>query len=218
MAKRKNKRAYYLALFIFLAVLCLFLLRNKYLPYAGSFLVVENKLEKADAVFVFGGSVPKRIIEAAGIYKQGYAPIIIISRHPKPEGYKFLKEKGISFPEGHDINKSVALGLGIAEKNIIITKRRAASTFEELVLLNKLCLEKKYKKIILVSSKYHTKRISKIFSDISKGKVKGIIRYARYDSYDPKNWWKDRSSLRQTIFEYQKLLHHFLVDRGKIRN
>jgi len=216
MANRNNKRAYYLTLFILLVILCLFLFRNRYLPYAGNFLVVEDNLEKADAIFVFGGSIPNRIIEAADIYNQGFAPLIIISKYPKPEGYKYLEEKGITYPEGHDINKSIALSLGIPENSIMITNYRAASTFEELILLKNFCLEKNYKKIILVSTKSHTKRISKIFLDIAGDKIKGIVRYTGYDSYNPDKWWNDRHSLRQTMFEYQKLLHHLIVDKKKI--
>jgi len=216
MANRNNKKAYYLALFILLVILCLFLFRNRYLPYAGNFLVVEDSLEKSDAIFVFGGSIPNRIIEAVDIYKKGYAPLIIISKYPKPEGYKYLEEKGITYPEGHDINKSIALSLGIPENSIMITNYRAASTFEELILLKNFCLEKNYKKIILVSTKSHTKRISKIFLDIAGDKIKGIVRYTGYDSYNPDKWWNDRHSLRQTMFEYQKLLHHLVVDKKKI--
>jgi len=216
MANRNNKRAYYLTLFILLVILCLFLFRNRYLPYAGNFLVVEDNLEKADAIFVFGGSIPNRIIEAADIYNQGFAPLIIISKYPKPEGYKYLEEKGITYPEGHDINKSIALSLGIPENSIMITNYRTASTFEELILLKNFCLEKNYKKIILVSTKSHTKRISKIFLDIAGDKIKGIVRYTGYDSYNPDKWWNDRHSLRQTMFEYQKLLHHLIVDKKKI--
>ena len=216
MANRINKRAYYLALFILLVILCLFLFRNRYLPYAGNFLVIEDNLEKADAIFVFGGSIPNRIIEAVDIYKKGYAPLIIISKYPKPEGYKYLEEKGITYPEGHDINKSIALSLGIPESNIIITRNRAGNTLEELMLINEYCLENNIKKIILVSTKSHTKRISKIFLDIAGDKIKGIVRYTGYDSYNPDKWWNDRHSLRQTMFEYQKLLHHLIVDKKKI--
>jgi len=216
MANRNNKRAYYLALFILLIILCLFLFRNRYLPYAGNFLVVEDSLEKADAIFVFGGSIPNRIIEAVDIYNQGFAPLIIISKYPKSEGYKYLEEKGITYPEGHDINKSIALSLEIPENSIMITNYRAGSTFEELMLLNEYCLENNIKKIILVSTKSHTKRISKIFSDIAGDKIKGIVRYTKYDNYNPDKWWKDRHSLRQTLFEYQKLLYHLVVDKKKI--
>jgi len=216
MANGNNKRAYYLALFILLVILCLFLFANRYLPYAGNFLVVEDSLEKADAIFVFGGTIPNRIIEAVDIYKKGYAPLIIISKYPKPEGYKYLEENGITYPEGHDINKSIAISLGIPENSIMITNYRAGSTFEELMLLNEYCLENNIKKIILISTKSHTKRISKIFSDIAGDKTKGIVRYTGYDSYNPDRWWKDRHSLRQTMFEYQKLLHHLVVDKRKI--
>lgn len=218
MSTRKNKRAYFLALFIFLLALCLYLLRGYYLPVAGNYLVTESELEKADAIFVFGGSIPNRVIEAVDIYKKGYAPLIIISKYPMPEGYDYLKQKAVSFPEGHDINRSVAVQLGIPEDSILITNKRGTSTFDELIKLYQLCKEKNYRKLILVSSKSHTKRISIIFSDITRNRVKGIVRHTRYDRYNANNWWKDRNSMRQTIFEYQKLLHHFLVDRNKIKS
>lgn len=217
MRAKENKRAYSLTLFIFLAALCLYVFRAQYLPYAGRYLVVEDNLEKADAIFVFGGSIPNRIIEAAEIYKNGFSPLIIISKYPKPEGYKYLSDKGILLPEGHDITKSIAVRMGIPEENLLVTEYRNTSTFEELVRLIEFCRENKFEKVILVSTKSHTRRISKIFSDLSGGHVKEIVRYTRFDSYNPDDWWRDRNSLRQTVFEYQKLLYHMLADRDNIK-
>jgi len=217
MRAKENKRAYSLALFIFLAAICLYVFRAQYLPYAGRYLVVEDKLEKANAMFVFGGSIPNRIIEAAEIYKDGFAPLIIISKYPEPEGYKYLRDIDISLPEGHDINKSIAIQMGIPENNLLVTEYRNTSTFEEILRLVQFCRENNFKKVILVSSKSHTRRISRIFSGISDGQIKGIVRYSRFDGYNPDQWWQDRNSLRQTVFEYQKLLHHMLVDRINIK-
>ena len=157
-------------LIFFILIFCTIFFAIKFhrifLPYIGNYLVIEDNLEKSDAIFVFGGSIPNRIIEAVDIYKQGYAPLIIISKYPNPEGYEFLEERGISFPEGHDINKSIALSLGIPANSIMITEYRAGNTLDELKYLKNLCLEKNYKKIILVSTKSHTRRISKIFQTL----------------------------------------------------
>jgi len=201
---------------VVLVVFLLVLLHDKYLPFFGNYLIADDRISNSDAIFVFGGSIPNRIIEAVGLYWQGYSRLIIISKYPEPEGYEYLKSLGISYPEGHEINKNIAVEMGVPENNVVILPDRAGSTFEELVQLNGYLNEHNLKSIILVSSKSHTRRISIIFSEISGGKFKTSTRFARHDSYDPDHWWKDRNSLRQTIFEYQKLIHYLLADRKKI--
>ena len=209
-------RQYVILLYACVTVFLLVILHNLYLPYFGTYLVTENKPARSDAIFVFGGSIPNRIIEAAQLYKKGYAPLIIISKYPEAEGYNYLKDLGIRFPEGQDINKKIAIEMGVPEKDILISSHRAGSTFEELKQLYSFLNEKGYKSVILVSSKSHTRRISIISSDINHGDIKTYIKYTGFDSYNPPFWWKDRNSLRQTIFEYEKLIHYYLVDRPNI--
>ncbi|NIP30574.1 MAG: hypothetical protein GTN99_05315 [Candidatus Dadabacteria bacterium] len=216
MADRNNKRAYKLFLVILLVIISLFLFRDKYLPFFGNYLVVQDKLEKADAIFVFGGSIPNRIIEAVEIYKQGYAPVIILTKSPNPEGYDYLRQRNVLLAEGHKLTESIAVGLGVPKSQIIIADVRTISSIEEIMFLKRYSAEKNYKKIILVSTKSHTKRISIIFSDIMNDEIKGILRYTRYDKYDPDKWWKNRYYLGQALSEYQKLFYYFFLDKNKI--
>ena len=204
-----------IAVFV-IAVFLLLSLREKYLPYFGHYLVIEQEVKISDAIFVFGGSVPNRIIEAVNLFKNGYSDLIIISKFPKPEGYDYLKKIGVSFPEGHETSKYIAHQMGVPEKNIVIFPKRTSSTFEELILLSGYLKSRNMSSVILVSSKSHTRRISIIFSDISGGDIKSQVIYTRFDGYNPDSWWKDRNSLRQTLFEYQKIIHHLLIDRNKI--
>ena len=47
---------------------------------AGPLLVVEDPLQKARAVVVFGGGIPFRAMEAAKLYRQGWAPEVWLSQ------------------------------------------------------------------------------------------------------------------------------------------
>ena len=44
----------------------------------GAWLVVEDPLEKADAIFVLGGTRYERPLEAVDLYKAGWAPRIML--------------------------------------------------------------------------------------------------------------------------------------------
>jgi uncharacterized SAM-binding protein YcdF (DUF218 family) len=212
--KTNHRRLVVLGIFA-LIVLGLVAYRNSILASIGEYLVTQMPLQKADAILVLGGSVPDRIFEGVNIYKQGYAPIIILTKGPKPEGYDEMLRLGITVPEGHDLNLMVAQRLGVPESDILIINKRADSTFSELHIVYQDFLKKEgIKSVILVTSKSHTTRATKIFKHVTNGEIKVITRPSRYDSFDPTNWWKVRRDLGLTIFEYQKFIHFYVSDYG----
>lgn len=213
--KTANRRKLIVFTIFALIVFGLVTYRNSILTSIGDYLITQIPLEKADAILVLGGSVPDRIFEGVNIYKEGYAPIIILTKGPKPEGYDEMLRLGISVPEGHDLNLIVAEKLGVPESSMIIIDKRADSTYSELQTVYKDFLKKEgLKSVILVTSKSHTTRATRIFKHVTNGEIKVITRPSRYDSFDPKNWWKVRRDLGLTIFEYQKLIHYYLFDYG----
>jgi uncharacterized SAM-binding protein YcdF (DUF218 family) len=50
----------------------------------GRWLVVEDPLEKAQAIVVLNGRLPVRAVEAARLYRAGYAPEIWLTRTKEP--------------------------------------------------------------------------------------------------------------------------------------
>jgi uncharacterized SAM-binding protein YcdF (DUF218 family) len=46
----------------------------------GSFLATEDPLEHADAIFVFAGTRAERPLEAFDLWKEGYAPRVVVTR------------------------------------------------------------------------------------------------------------------------------------------
>src|SRR5260370_6839736 len=61
----------------------------------GRWLVVEDPLEKARAIAVLSGRMPLRAIEAAKLYRQGYAPEVWPTHSLEPR--QILNRIGISF-------------------------------------------------------------------------------------------------------------------------
>jgi len=212
MVSGANKRRLTILFLVGSLFLCLISVRNTLLISLGQFLITQSPLEKADAIIVLGGSVPDRILEAVDIYKEGYAPLIIMTRERKPEGYDELHKLGIKVPEGHDLIKIIALKLGVPESAIVTIDKRVDSTFSELRTIYNFLRKKSFKSVILVTSKYHTTRATIVFNRVTKGRIKVITRPSKYDSFNPENWWKTRKDFRLTFFEYQKLAHYYIFD------
>lgn len=212
MAKKLRRRLLIASLFILIIAGSIYYYRDSILISLGEYLVTEYPLEKADAIAVLSGSVPDRILEAIDIYKQGYAPIIILTKEEKPPGYDELLSLGIKAPEGYDINQIIALKLGVPAASIVIINERTNSTYSEEQTLYDFLRKRNLKSVILVTSKYHTTRATKLFNFVVEGeKVKLITRPSKYDTFDPRNWWKVRRDLKQVLFEYEKLVHYYFI-------
>ena len=183
------------------------------LPAAGRFLVAEDPAEPADAIVVLAGSYPDRILEAVELYKQGLAPRIIICREPEIGAFRRVTELGLDIPRPSDINRMIAEQLGVPASAIEVLERGGDSTYTEAQMLLDEILRRRYRAILLVTSKYHTRRAAEIYRFLAGDQLKIIVRPARADDFQSERWWQDRSSTRRVIIEYQKWLHFQLLDR-----
>ncbi|MGE5445942.1 MAG: YdcF family protein [Ignavibacteriales bacterium] len=211
MTKKLRRRLLIASLFILVIAGSIYYYRDSILISLGEYLITEYPLEKADAIAVLAGSVPDRILEGIDIYKQGYAPLIILTKEEKPPGYDELLSLGIKMPEGYDINQMIALKLGVPAASIVIVDERINSTYSEEQALYGFLKKRNLKSVILVTSKYHTTRATKLFNFVTDRRVKLITRPSKYDTFDPKNWWRVRRDMKQVLFEYQKLVDYCLI-------
>ena len=65
--------------------------------------------------------------------------------------------------------------------------------------------------MIVVTSKQHTRRARLVMSRrLNPAGVLVIVRATRYDRSDVDRWWTNRSTVRFTLFETQRLLGYWL--------
>jgi uncharacterized SAM-binding protein YcdF (DUF218 family) len=67
------------------------------------------------------------------------------------------------------------------------------------------------RRVIVVTSKYHTRRARFAFARELKGSnVQIVIRASRYDTAKPERWWTNRADYRYVTSELQKLIAYKL--------
>jgi uncharacterized SAM-binding protein YcdF (DUF218 family) len=81
------------------------------------------------------------------------------------------------------------------------------NTAQEAESLRELAVARRWRRVILVSSKYHLHRVGMASRRALRGtNVEIVLHASRYDPATPERWWQHRSDLRQILFELPKVL------------
>lgn len=179
--------------------------------HLGTFMAREDPLAKADVIFVLAGTLVERPLEAAELYKAGYAPRIVVTRAPSEQGVFRLKELGIEIATLFDLNREVLLRLDVPNEALLSPPQVHDNTAAEARTLRQLVEQHKWRRIIVVTSKYHLRRSGLAIRRALRGTgAEVILRGSRYDESTPGEWWKRRRDIRWLASELPKLLAYAL--------
>ncbi len=177
----------------------------------GAYLITADPLEPVDAIVVLAAYSPDRAIEAADLFRQGYAPRIVFSTEEQQSGtaYDLLDSLGVVLPESHELMASIARQLSVPDSAILIADIRGNSTRAEATKLLSYLKRNGIHSIIAVSSKSHTNRVCKIFRRVFGDEIRVLVHPSRYDEFDPDAWWRTRWQARSVLLEYLKYLDYY---------
>lgn len=171
----------------------------------GHVLIVDMQPEPSDAIVVLAGGV-ERARAAADLYRQGMGQYVVMTTEPLPEGVDEIRGLGIEIVEPWENYFRVLKGFGVPEDRIIRIKDYVDSTIDEGNRVRELALEKGWKKLLIVTSTYHTRRTLITMRYLLGPDIGVRVTASRYDGFDASNWWKRRGYLRIFIIEFEKLL------------
>jgi uncharacterized SAM-binding protein YcdF (DUF218 family) len=181
-------------IFRFLFLICLlflvflvYLARHPLLRLAGNFWAVDEGPVAADAIVILGDDnyEADRAARAAELLKAGWAPRVIASgRYLRP--YASIAEL-----EEHDL-----VNLGVPQSAVVRFAHRAENTRDEAIALSQLISARGWKRIIVVTSNFHTRRSRYICERVfPTGTVLRMVA-ARDSDFDPDDWWRTRVGLK----------------------
>jgi uncharacterized SAM-binding protein YcdF (DUF218 family) len=181
----------------------------------GRYLQHEDSLVPADAIFVLAGTRAERPLEAVDLYRAGYAPWIVLSPGRIEPAEAWLSQRGVRFPSQAALVRAVMAQLGVPAAAVIVADRSVDNTAQEATLLRRLAQDRGWRRVIVVTSKYHTRRAGFAFRRALKGAgVELVFRASHYDMADPAHWWRYRQDYRFVIEEWQKLIMYRLGVAG----
>ena len=176
----------------------------------GAFLVVSDPLQKADAIVVLGGTIYERQLEAVDLYKAGMAPRICLFREISDYGERELIARHVPYLRAVDVQIDAMEKLGVPRSAITILDE-ADSTAEEASHVLQLVQQDHLSKIIVITSKQHTRRARLVLGRrLARAGVTLMVHPTAYDKADAERWWHERSTLRFTLFESQRLFLYWI--------
>src|SRR5260370_5541907 len=171
----------------------------------GRWLVVEDPLVKARAIVVLSGAMPLRAIEAAKLYREGYAPEIWLTHSAEPG--ETLERMGIPFSGEDHYNRLVLIHEGVPTEAIHVLEPRIVNTADEIKVVAAALGRESNRTVIFVTTKAHTRRVRLLWRTLVPGQGRAIVRAASSDSFDPQHWWRTTSDALDVVREVLGLLN-----------
>ncbi len=181
------------------------------LRVVGRFLVIADPLEPSDAIVVMAGEVPFRQIEAARLFQRGLAPRVVLTREHVPAWRRKLRELGLGAPSRGELAVAVLERLNVPRGAIILLDTPAINTMEELASIRHFALAERLRRIIIVSSPDHMRRIRVIWNRTAGSLVEARLHPApEEDGFDPNHWWTSKVGAEYLFHEYFGILNFLL--------
>jgi uncharacterized SAM-binding protein YcdF (DUF218 family) len=177
----------------------------------GEYLIYQQPPQQAD-VIVIAANWDDTIIRARGgadLYNQGLAKAIFVPRMKRMEGQEEIKNLGINIPENRDLVITILQGLGVPLDAIGTSAHEVTNTWDEAHEARNFIEHKGYTSVLLVTSKFHSRRAFLIFKDAFKDKATIISVPSSYDPSISELWWERRKDAQKVFMEYQKLLVYY---------
>ena len=187
-------------------IIVLFFLRIPLLKALSNFLVVEDEIENVEQAFVLSGGAFDRGNKAIELYHENkIEKIICVGGNVTPN----FKALGIEMLES-ELTQIHILSGGIDSNHISIVPN-GTSTLEESNVILEYCIENSIKEIVIISSKFHSKRISNVFKEKFENEgIEVLISGAPSSIYNEEEWWKSENGLIALNNEYVKLLYYLI--------
>src|SRR5258707_322617 len=165
----------------------------------GHWLIKEDSLQKANAIAVLSGNFPARALEAASLYRKGYAGEIWLTR-PGTQSEE-LAELGIHYPSEADFNYQVLRRQGVPAKAIHVLDSPIINTQDELEVIGSALRQKNAAAVIVVTNKAHTRRVHELWNKLDSSSGKIIVHAISKDDFQPSAWWTRTGDTHQVIHE-----------------
>ena len=167
-------------------------------------LEVKDFPQKSDVVVALGGGVgesgkvgqgyEERVDSAVKLYKAGLAGKIVYS-----SGYKYIMREA-------EVMKALSIFMG-AKAGDIILDQDSANTYEMVLKLKKLAADNNWKKIILVSSPYHMRRLKALCDKNLPGLIIYYVPVEKSSFYNHDSGVK-LSQIRAILQEYLGIIYY----------
>jgi uncharacterized SAM-binding protein YcdF (DUF218 family) len=157
-------------------------------------------------------------MEAATIYRQGWAPEVWITRGVQEAEQAALRELQIEVPQEEVYSRAVVERLGVPPAAIRVLSQPTENTAQEVQVIAQELQRVGGVAVILVTSRPHSRRVRATWRALIGESPRGIVRYATAAPYDANRWWRHTSealAVSREVFGIVNVWAGFPVQPGR---
>ena len=179
---------------------------------AARVLVVRENVEHADAIVVLAGAAThlERAQQAARLYSEGRAPLIVLTNDGLRSGWSREQELNPFFVER--ANAEIRR-VGVPQEKIVVIPQALSSTYEEAVALRRYAIEHGLHSLLIVTSAYHSRRARWTFQQVfQQTGIRIGLEPVPPGHQTPGlfTWWLSPGGWRFVASEYLKTVYYHL--------
>jgi len=174
----------------------------------GKFLVVHDRVEPADVIFVLNGDLLVRPQYASVLFHQGLARKVMVARAKDS-----APVQAGAYPNITDSCISILESLGVPESQIIQLRPMPGveHTVDEARALLDYCERNQLHKVIVVTSDMHSRRARFILrKTLRASSIRIMLAPVAGGNFSATNWWTTEDGVIGCEDEYMKLLYYRL--------
>ncbi|MFZ0584622.1 MAG: YdcF family protein [Candidatus Acidiferrales bacterium] len=179
-------------IFVVVLLAIFYLVRIPLLRFAGEFWIVDDAPEASDVIIVLSGDNydAVRAARAAALFRAGLAPHVVATG-------RALR----SYASTTELMKRDLVDHGVPAAAVIPLTHHANDMREEAAAVSEFVASHRWKKVLLVTSNYHTRRSEYIYERTLPPGTQLRVISAPDTEYDPQSWWRTREGLKLFLHE-----------------
>jgi uncharacterized SAM-binding protein YcdF (DUF218 family) len=174
-------------------------------------LIVNAPLASADAIVVLSGSSAfvERTRKAAELYRQGRAPVVLLTDDHTRGGWSNVLQRNPYFVERAT---DELISAGVPAERVRIIPGIASSTYDEALIIRDDASAQQLRSVLVVTSAYHSRRALRTLRQTFAGTSTTVgLEPAPVGSTTPSTvfWWLRLEGWRTVGGEYIKLVYYW---------
>jgi uncharacterized SAM-binding protein YcdF (DUF218 family) len=181
------------------------LTRAIWLPLPAKWLVANDRIERADVIVVLSGNTLARSKGAARLYRQRYAPLLIVNGGQQSEYFELLTGERAYDSE---LTARVLARLGVP-RDAMVRFDSMNGTRDEALAFRQYVATHPVRKAILVTSHLHSRRARWIFRRALTGTgVEVMAIDMPQPDVNVQDWWQRPDAALAVLNEYMKFVYY----------
>lgn len=175
-----------------------------------NFIFIEDKLEKADIIFIPGGSYAEIAEKAAKVWREGYSELILpsgkysVNRGYFPGPLSKADKYNFNYDTEWDFLKAVLLQNGVAEESIM-KEDKAQNTYENAIYSKEVTdrYNLNIKRAIICCKSFHARRCLMYYQWLYP-KTEFIVCPADTQGISKNDWFKSQNGIEKVMGELMR--------------